>query len=288
MAAPTASPLLSETMLQRFRARAPVYDRENRFFQEDFDELREAGYLAIAAPREVGGRGLTFAECMREQRRLGYYAHATALAMNMHLYWVGVAADLWRAGDRSLEWVLDLRVMNQQTARNGDRGLGLEVLHREVEGVPAEPIVDVGEAGQRPGEDGQDEQVGAGEAGGDHACDVPVGHESPLEHGVLAGGGAHPQDVPGLLDRVPLGRPGHERMHDLRCRRIARVHSVQAQVGPDGCQAPEGLVAGEPVPSRDPLGLRGREEEGHVVAALRMPDREDLAADGPAEAARGR
>ena len=26
--------------------------------------------------------------------------------MNMHLYWVGVAADLWRAGDRSLEWIL--------------------------------------------------------------------------------------------------------------------------------------------------------------------------------------
>ena len=106
MAAPAASPILSEAMLQRFRERAPRYDRENRFFQEDFDELREAGYLAIAVPRELGGRGLSFAECMREQRRLGYYAHATALAMNMHLYWVGVAADLWRAGDRSLEWML--------------------------------------------------------------------------------------------------------------------------------------------------------------------------------------
>jgi alkylation response protein AidB-like acyl-CoA dehydrogenase len=50
---------------------------------------------------------------MREQRRLAYYAHATALAMNMHTYWVGVAADLWRAGDRSLEWML-------QSAVNGD------------------------------------------------------------------------------------------------------------------------------------------------------------------------
>jgi len=98
MTPPTASPLLSDAMLQRFRERAPGYDRENRFFQEDFDDLRQAGYLAIAVPRELGGRGLTFAECMREQRRLGYYAHATALAMNMHLYWVGVAADLWRAG----------------------------------------------------------------------------------------------------------------------------------------------------------------------------------------------
>jgi alkylation response protein AidB-like acyl-CoA dehydrogenase len=93
-------------MLERFRERASVYDRENRFFQEDFDELRAAGYLTIAVPREFGGRGLTLAECMREQRRLASYAHATALAMNMHLYWVGVAADLWRAGDRSLEWIL--------------------------------------------------------------------------------------------------------------------------------------------------------------------------------------
>ena len=113
MTAPTASPLLPEAMLQRFRERAPGYDRENRFFQEDFDDLRGAGYLAIAVPRELGGRGLTFAECMREQRRLGYYAHATALAMNMHTYWVGVAADLWRAGDRSLEWML-------RGAANGD------------------------------------------------------------------------------------------------------------------------------------------------------------------------
>jgi alkylation response protein AidB-like acyl-CoA dehydrogenase len=106
MAAPTASSILSEEVLKRFLERAPGYDRENRFFQEDFDDLRHAGYLAIAVPRELGGKGLSFAECMREQRRLGYYAHATALATNMHLYWVGVAADLWRAGDRSLEWML--------------------------------------------------------------------------------------------------------------------------------------------------------------------------------------
>ncbi|HEY7142111.1 MAG TPA: acyl-CoA dehydrogenase family protein [Methylomirabilota bacterium] len=103
---PSPSPILPEAMLQRFRDRAPGYDRENQFFQEDFDELRGAGYLTLPVPQELGGRGLTFAECMREQRRLAYYAHATALAMNMHLYWVGVAADLWRAGDRSLEWML--------------------------------------------------------------------------------------------------------------------------------------------------------------------------------------
>src|SRR4029450_5517840 len=35
--------LLSEDMLARFDARAPIYDRENRFFDEDWDELREGG-----------------------------------------------------------------------------------------------------------------------------------------------------------------------------------------------------------------------------------------------------
>jgi alkylation response protein AidB-like acyl-CoA dehydrogenase len=98
--------VLTQEMLHRFQERAPQYDRENRFFDEDFEELRDAGYLTIAVPRELGGRGYTLADVGREQRRLGYYAPATALAVNMHLYWTGLVADLWRAGDRSLEWVL--------------------------------------------------------------------------------------------------------------------------------------------------------------------------------------
>ena len=97
---------LTEEMLARFASRAPVYDKENRFFQEDFEELRASKYLLLPVPPEFGGAGLSLAEACREQRRLAYHAPATALAVNMHLYWVGVAADLWRAGDRSLEWML--------------------------------------------------------------------------------------------------------------------------------------------------------------------------------------
>jgi alkylation response protein AidB-like acyl-CoA dehydrogenase len=97
---------LTEEMLTRFASRAATYDRENRFFQEDFDDLKAAGFLQLPVPREFGGAGLTLAEMCREQRRLAYYAPATALAVNMHLYWIGVAADLWRRGDASLEWIL--------------------------------------------------------------------------------------------------------------------------------------------------------------------------------------
>jgi alkylation response protein AidB-like acyl-CoA dehydrogenase len=98
--------ILSDDLLARCGERAPVYDRENRFFREDFDELREAGYLRLSVPTELGGFGMSLAEVCAEQRRLAYHAAPTALAVNMHLYWTGVAADLWRAGDRSLEWVL--------------------------------------------------------------------------------------------------------------------------------------------------------------------------------------
>ncbi len=97
---------LKKDMLARFESRAATYDRENRFFQEDFEELRAAKYLLLPVPTEFGGGGYTLAQMCREQRRLAYYAPATALAVNMHVYWVGVAADLWRQGDKSLEWLL--------------------------------------------------------------------------------------------------------------------------------------------------------------------------------------
>ena len=103
---PPPRSVLSDEMLARFASRAASYDQENRFFEEDFEELKKAKYLLLPLPSEFGGAGLTLAEVCREQRRLAYYAPATALALNMHLYWIGVAADLWRRGDTSLEWLL--------------------------------------------------------------------------------------------------------------------------------------------------------------------------------------
>ncbi len=97
---------LSDEIIAHCGDRAAGYDRDNRFFTEDFEELRAAGYLKMAIPKDFGGAGLSLAEVCREQRRLAYRAPATALATNMHLYWTGVAADLRRMGDASLEWML--------------------------------------------------------------------------------------------------------------------------------------------------------------------------------------
>jgi alkylation response protein AidB-like acyl-CoA dehydrogenase len=83
-------------LLERIRSRAAGYDRDNAFFTEDLTELRDAGYLA---PRSL-------LETARDQRLLAAYAPATALGINMHLVWTGVARVLSERGDHSLDWVL--------------------------------------------------------------------------------------------------------------------------------------------------------------------------------------
>jgi alkylation response protein AidB-like acyl-CoA dehydrogenase len=100
-------PLLSDQVLEDCASRTAQYDRDNAFFHEDFDALRRAGYLTMNVPEEFGGKGYLLNQVCREQRRLARRSPATALATNMHLYWVGVAADLWRMGDKSCQWMLE-------------------------------------------------------------------------------------------------------------------------------------------------------------------------------------
>lgn len=100
------APLLSDELLERIRSRAAGYDRENTFFTEDFEELRELGYLTALVPAELGGLGLSLEQTAREQLRLASAAPSTALAVNMHLVWTGVAKVLRDRGDASLEFVL--------------------------------------------------------------------------------------------------------------------------------------------------------------------------------------
>jgi alkylation response protein AidB-like acyl-CoA dehydrogenase len=121
--------VVTETILDSCAARTAGYDRENRFFTEDFEELRAAGYLLMAVPTELGGLGMTLAEVCQEERRLAQRSPATALALNMHVYWTGVAADLWRHGDKSVSWILEEAVAGEVfAAGHGEAGNDLPVL----------------------------------------------------------------------------------------------------------------------------------------------------------------
>ena len=88
---------LTPELLARIRSRAAAYDRDNSFFTDDLDELRAAGYLASRSLLKTA----------RDQRLLAAHAPATALGINMHLVWTGVARVLSERGDHSLDWVLD-------------------------------------------------------------------------------------------------------------------------------------------------------------------------------------
>lgn len=98
--------ILDDELLERFRLRAADYDERNVFCTEDLAELHAIGYLALFVPAELGGPGLGLEEIAAEQARLATAAPATALAVNMHLVWTGVARALLERGDDSLRHVL--------------------------------------------------------------------------------------------------------------------------------------------------------------------------------------
>ena len=124
-----APALLTEEMLARFDERAATYDRENRFFTEDFEELRDSGYLLATVPEELGGSGLGLDDYVKLQSQLAYHAAPTALAVNMHCYWTGVASDLQRGGDESCRWILDKAAAGEVfAALHGEAGNDIPLL----------------------------------------------------------------------------------------------------------------------------------------------------------------
>ena len=137
--AEAARSVLSEEMLARFRGRAAAYDRENRFFDEDFEELRQAGYLLMPIPREFGGLGMTLSQVCQEQRRLASYAPATALAVNMNLYWMGVAAICHQFGDTSVDWMLEEGARGEvYAAGHSEAGNDLPALYSTTRAEPVD------------------------------------------------------------------------------------------------------------------------------------------------------
>jgi alkylation response protein AidB-like acyl-CoA dehydrogenase len=135
----TPTTALSEALIARCGERAATYDRENRFFTDDFNELQAAGFLTIAVPEQFGGGGLSLADVCREQRRLAYRAPATALATNMHLYWTGLAADMRKAGDSSLEWILREAAAGEVfAAGHGEAGNDLPLFLSTAKAEPAD------------------------------------------------------------------------------------------------------------------------------------------------------
>ena len=139
MAAFDPASVLPDDLLARLRARAAAHDRANTFPEDDLADLRAAGYLAILAPVERGGAGLGLAEASVLQQRLATAAPATALAINMHLVWTGVAKVLADRGIDSLRFVHEGAVAGEVFAFGiSEAGNDLVLFGSDTEALPLE------------------------------------------------------------------------------------------------------------------------------------------------------
>ncbi len=88
--------LANELGRTKFAGRAPQWDESATFPMANFDDLRDAGLLALCVPRADGGGGADYATYMMVAAEIGRFCGATALTWNMHIsstMWTGVLAD---------------------------------------------------------------------------------------------------------------------------------------------------------------------------------------------------
>jgi alkylation response protein AidB-like acyl-CoA dehydrogenase len=83
-----------------FAERAGDHDRDGSFPFENYEKMREAGYLGLSVPEELGGMGASLLEMCLAQERLAGGCPSTALAVTMHISPIGQLATLWEAGVR--------------------------------------------------------------------------------------------------------------------------------------------------------------------------------------------
>lgn len=98
---------LAGQLADTFASRAERYDRENAFPLENYEDMRQSGYLALTVPEELGGGGASLLELVLAQERLAMGDGATALAVNMHVSPIGQWASVWHeTKDPNLEELL--------------------------------------------------------------------------------------------------------------------------------------------------------------------------------------
>lgn len=88
--------LASELGRTKFAPRAAKWDEEASFPFANYDDLRDAGLLALCVPEAHGGLGADYATYMMVAAEIGRHCGATALTYNMHIcstLWTGVLAD---------------------------------------------------------------------------------------------------------------------------------------------------------------------------------------------------
>ncbi len=88
--------LASRLGREKLAPRAAEFDREAKFPFANYDDMREAGMLALCVPESHGGLGADYATYALVSAELGRHCGATALTFNMHVctsLWTGLLSE---------------------------------------------------------------------------------------------------------------------------------------------------------------------------------------------------
>src|SRR5699024_3669590 len=89
------------------RERAASYDAANEYFSDDLTELKATDYFRLFVPEAKGGVGLSLPQMVDAQMALAGASGATALSVNMHHIWMGVARQVNQVRPGSLDWIFE-------------------------------------------------------------------------------------------------------------------------------------------------------------------------------------
>src|SRR5690349_19300440 len=76
---------MAAELADEFGKRAEAHEAAGTFPYENYDDLRQSGFLKASIPEEYGGWGATLGEIVEAMARLGEGCASTALVVAMHL-----------------------------------------------------------------------------------------------------------------------------------------------------------------------------------------------------------
>ncbi|HSI67299.1 MAG TPA: acyl-CoA dehydrogenase family protein [Planococcus sp. (in: firmicutes)] len=103
----------AEQLAAGFGERAEQLDREGSFPYENFDDLKEAGFLALTVPTEYGGKGIGLSEFLQIQERLAQGDAPTALSFGWQLGVILEAGETRHWKESSFARLCDLVVKDK-------------------------------------------------------------------------------------------------------------------------------------------------------------------------------
>ena len=91
-----------------FKKRAPVFDRENKFVEENLLALKEMGVYKALIPKDCGGHGISYSELCHFLNSLAQRCPATSLALSMHQHLIATLTFKHLKGDAASSKTLQM------------------------------------------------------------------------------------------------------------------------------------------------------------------------------------